>query len=169
MDLTGLEGKVFDLETQNCYNAVQAFYRLNFGIELRDYPCPGHWWEQGLDLYRDLAGQEGFQLVQDPPSRWQAGDVILMAIDASVANHCAVLLPNGKIYHHLYGQLSCVTSYGGLFRNTTVAVYRHPDVQVHQRPKERVELESLLPPHVRRRLEISRTGEAPEGPAGAGA
>jgi cell wall-associated NlpC family hydrolase len=123
-----LEGLEFNIETQNCYTILRAFYRDNYGIELTDYACPTDWWTKGLDLYHRLAEDEGFQIIMDHPRHWRPGDVILMAIESPTGNHCGILLPGGKMLHHLVGQRSLVTSFGGMFRNTRVATYRHKDV-----------------------------------------
>lgn len=148
-----LEGLTFDQEKQHCYTILRSFFFDNFGIELTDYACPTNWWKADLDLYSKLAPSEGFYPVDDHPRDWRPGDVILMAIEASTGNHVAVLLDNGRILHHLVGQRSCVTSYGGMFRNTTVGVYRHKDVPVVPPAEELVNVRDLLPPHARHRLE----------------
>lgn len=145
-------GKSFDQARQNCYTLVRDFYRLNFAIELADYACPTDWWHAGLDIFRDLAWSEGMRLVDEPPHAWRAGDVIVMAIGAAVGNHLAVLLPGNRIIHHMAGQLSGVTQYGGLFRNNTVAVYRHPGVSLPA-PSGTLSLAEVLRPHARRKLE----------------
>lgn len=165
--LIGLE---FDIERRNCYSLVRDFYRDNFEIELTDYPCPTDWWERGLDLYWRLAPEEGFYPINEPHRNWRGGDVIVMAINSSSGNHVAVVLDNGRLLHHLVGQLSTETNYGGLFRNTTVAVYRHREVANRVRPEHLVDIRSVLPPHVKRRLEElerARGAAAPEADAGA--
>jgi len=147
-----LIGIQFDIEKSNCYQLLRKFYRDNYSIELSDYACPTSWWEHEMDLFAALADDEGFEIITSHPNHWKPGDVIIMAINSSRGNHCAVLLDNGKILHHLYGCLSTVTPYGGTFRNTTVGVYRHKLV-----PKElaesTVDIRELLPLHVRRRIE----------------
>lgn len=156
--LLGLE---FDIERQNCWTIVRQFYRANWDIQLPDYPCPTDWWAKGLDLYASLAAQTGFDIIHDHPRDWKAGDVIVMAIQSSTGNHAAVVLDNGNILHHLVGQRSVVTSYGGLFRNSTVGVYRYRDLPktstVHT-----VQFRELdLPPHVRRRVEAIEEARSP--------
>lgn len=153
MIIEPLKGRAFDLETANCYTLVRDFYRLNYGIDLSDIPCPGPWWNQGLDIYPAIAVAEGFQPITVHPSEWRPGDVIMMAIQARVGNHLAVLLPNSHILHHMFGQLSSETMYGGLFRNNTLAVYRHTKLmRADPKPTSIVDLESLLPAHVKSRL-----------------
>lgn len=148
-----LEGLEFNIEKRNCYTLVRDLYRDNYDIELPDYPCPTDWWDKGLDLYVRLAPENGFYPIHEHPRDWREGDVIVMAIQSSSGNHVAVVLDNGNILHHLVGQRSRVTSYGGLFRNTTVAVYRHREVAKRTPEKHTVDIRELLPPHVSRRLE----------------
>lgn len=147
-----LIGLDFDIEKRNCYTLLRDFYHDNFDIELTDYPCPTDWWDKNLNLYWQLAPEEGFSPLHAPHRLWLGGDIVLMAINATVGNHLAVVLDNGEILHHLVGQRSCVTSYGGMFRNATVAVYRHKDVT--RTPSElTIDFKSVLPPHIVRRLE----------------
>ena len=164
--LLGLE---FNQENRNCYTLLRDFYRDNFGIELPDIACPTNWWNHGLDLYGQLAVRNGFSVVNENPRDWLPGDVIVMAIGSSTGSHIAVVLDNGNILHHLVGQRSTVTSYGGLFRNTTVAVYRHRDVP-KESAVEGIDFKDLdLPPHVRRRLEaIQEARDSAEAEAAAG-
>jgi cell wall-associated NlpC family hydrolase len=123
-----LRGKEWDQDHQHCYTTLRDFYSHNFDIELTDYPNPTNWWKSGLDLYTTLSDREGFYLIGNHPKDWQTGDVIVMALDSSVGCHVAVVLDNGKILHHVYGHRSTVGTYGGRWRNNTVAVYRHKDV-----------------------------------------
>lgn len=148
-----LEGLAFDMDHQNCYTLLRSFFKDNYGIELTDYACPTNWWNYEMDLYSKLAQEEGFDIVHEHPRDWRPGDVIIMAVQAAVGNHCAVLLDNGRILHHVVGQLSAVTPYGGMWRNTTVAVYRHRGIPLQKAAENLVHVQEFLPPHVRRRLE----------------
>jgi cell wall-associated NlpC family hydrolase len=51
-----------------------------------------------------------------------------MQIHASVPNHGAVLLEDGKILHHVIGRLSCRDIYGDYWRRVTVHVIRHKEL-----------------------------------------
>lgn len=153
-----LVGLPFDLDKQNCYQLLRAFYRDNYGIELTDYACPTNWWNGGMDLIMKLSSEEGFSPVNDHPRLWRPGDVIVMAVQSRVGNHVAVLLPDSKILHHLYGQLSCITPYGGTFRNNTMGVFRHH--LVPPPTEELVDFRDLLPAHVQRRFAALPDGGA---------
>ena len=140
------------MEKQNCFTTFRAFFKDVFEIELGDYACPTQWWSNGLDLYRTIASEEGFLPVSRNPREFEPGDAIVMAIESTVGNHIGVILDNGKMLHHLVGQRSSITNYGGMFRNTTVGVYRHEGVK-RKVPEVTVDIRTLLPPHIRRRIE----------------
>lgn len=148
--LLGIE---FNMADRNCYTLLRDFYRDNFDIILNDYPCPTNWFSSGLDLYNVLASTEGFDLINSHPRDWRPGDVIIMAIQSSTGSHAAILLDNNHILHHLVGQRSCVTAYGGMFRNTTVGVYRHRDVPDTTKTIINQDLRDLLPDNIRRQFE----------------
>lgn len=147
-----LLNKEFDYGKVDCYSLARDFYRDNFGIDLKNYAHPTNFWDEGINLFMDNFYSEGFRVVDEHPSDWRPADAILMAIGSSIANHCAVLLPGGKILHHMPNRLSRVEDYRGLYRNTTVAVLRHKDVTIPQ-DEETVDLMSLLPSHIKRKLE----------------
>lgn len=141
------------LGKQDCYSTIQAFYRDNFNLQLRNYARPNDFWDHGLDLYIDNFRSEGFKIVNDHPKDWRPGDLILMAIRAPLANHAAILLEDGQILHHLYGCLSTIESYNRpLFRDTTVAVIRHPAVQAKAPPTTLLDLKEVMPDAVRSRI-----------------
>jgi cell wall-associated NlpC family hydrolase len=157
------EGIDFEMERQNCYQLVRRVYKESYGIELPDVPSPTDWWERGFSLFSEHADTFGFDPVHSHPRDWQEGDVLVIAVASSVGNHTAVLLDTGEILHHLVGQRSCVTSFGGMFRNGLVGVYRHRDVKpIPPSEVQTVELKDLLPRHVRRRLEIAAAAQGVE-------
>lgn len=156
MDYSALQGLEFEERSQNCYSLVRSFYKDMFAIDLRDYANPRSWWDYGDSLFMDNFHAEGFQVVDGGVRDLQFGDVVVMAIAASVGNHVAVVVDGGRILHHMVGQRSCVTSYGGLFRNTTVAFLRHPLVSL---PEVTVEFRNFLPDHVERKIKDLENSE----------
>lgn len=148
-----LLGKDFDMHRQNCLHTVRGFFELNSpNIRISDWACPEEWWLNGLDLFRDLALEEGFKLFDGPPSEFQVGDVPLMALGSTVGNHIGVIVPNNRMLHHMMGTRSCVHSYGGSFRNNTVAVFRHPAFSF-EHVKTTATISELLRPYERSKLE----------------
>lgn len=163
--LDGLEGRDFVHGTVDCYSVIQDFFFLNFGLKLPDFARPNNWWEpdengQHLNLYMDGFHEAGFSLVHEHPRNWRPADVILMAILSPVANHGAVLLPGERILHHLVGQRSCVESYNRpLFRDTTVAVLRHTQVDGRALVEQHeIDVRELVPQRVLNQLEELRQG-----------
>lgn len=144
--------KQFNLQTQNCHTSLRALFRDNWGIELSDIPCPVDFNERRMNLYAPLASSEGFDVLHCHPRDYRPGDVFLMAIQSPHGNHVGVLLEDGRMFHHLYGQISGVTNYGGMFRNNTVGVYRHRDVPQNVVDEAQVDLLALLPPSVRKKI-----------------
>lgn len=149
--LLGIE---FEMAQRNCYTLLRDFYRDNYGIVLPDVANPTRWWEHGLDLYASIAPRIGFTVVEGGPREWKPGDVILMAIRSSVGNHVGIIVDGGRMLHHQVGQRSAVTTYGGMYRNNTVAAYRHSDVAAKSPRPSTVDVRTLLPEHVVRKLEL---------------
>lgn len=124
-----LLGRKFIHGKQDCYEAVRDFYRDNYGIELTPYARPDGWWEQGLDLYNQHYANEGFRAIDCHPRDYRPGDLFLYAIRSKVANHAAVNLGDGYIFHHFYGRFSTRELAVGLWApSNAVAVLRHKDV-----------------------------------------
>lgn len=126
----------------DCYGLIRRVYSEIFSIQLRDYARPDNWWNypELYNLYMDNFEDEGFRLVDSDIQRvWELGDVILMAIQSVKPCHAAIYLGNGKILHHFYGRKSSIENYCRIWKNTTVAVIRHRDLQF-DKPIERVEL-----------------------------
>ncbi|PZP71761.1 NlpC/P60 family protein [Methylorubrum populi] len=162
----GLLGRPFQHGVSDCYSLMRDFYRINFGIDVPDIARPNNWWEpdaegKHLNLYLDHYSWAGFSIMTSMrPLDWRPGDVILMAIRSSVANHGAILLPDGKIIHHLAGYLSQIEPYSRpLYRDTTVAILRHPEVdpdKLHQETE--IDAWELVPKRIRDQLEDARQG-----------
>lgn len=118
-----LEGRQFVLGYADCWSLIREWHKRQ-GVELKDYSVDRHWWEQGENLYMDNWHAEGFREVTEP----RPGDMVMMQVSASVVNHAGILLEDNQLLHHLYGQLSCKTPYGGYFRDRTIKIVRHKDL-----------------------------------------
>jgi cell wall-associated NlpC family hydrolase len=160
----GLLGREFKHGEQDCYSFMCDFFKLNYGLEFPNVARPDNWWEpnaetgEQLNIYMDGYRKLGFGLVDGGPRTWLPGDVLLMAIRSPVANHGAILLPGEKIAHHLLGQTSCIEPYNRpLYRDTTVAVLRHPKVDGNAL-LEHVEIDAwdLVPERIRQQLQEAR-------------
>ena len=120
-----LKGMQFSHGERDCYEILRDFYADNFGLTLSAYARPDGWWDKGMNLYMEHVYAEGFIQIEDHPLHWRPGDLILMAIRSPVANHSAIWLGQNQILHHFIDRLSNVEMYRGLWKNTTVGVFRH--------------------------------------------
>lgn len=163
----GLLGREFKHGESDCYSLMRDFYRMNFGIEVPDLARPDNWWEpdgegKHLNLYLDHYQWAGFSLITSlNPRDWLPGDVILMAIRSSVANHGAILLPGEKIIHHFHSNLSQIDPYSRpIWRDNTVAILRHPEVDGSKLVEEtEIDAMELVPQRIRDMIEDSRQGQ----------
>lgn len=153
MDLKydGLIGRQFQHGKTDCYDLIRTFYEMNFGLKLRNYARPDDWWDLGFDLYREAFHDEGFRVLNCHPSEYQIGDVFLMAVRSTTANHAGVLVENNKILHHLWGRRSLIEPYRGLTRNTTLMVLRHKDIVI-EKNHEKIDVMEYLPDAVRQKI-----------------
>lgn len=101
-----LIGREFAFGVLDCYSLIKDWYQREQGIELPEFERRDNFWKaQGhqIDLYAQYE-KAGFAEVTD--GSLKVGDVPLMQIRASFANHAGVYIGYGQILHHLYGQLS---------------------------------------------------------------
>lgn len=130
-----LLGRPFVLGSQDCYGLIMDWHK-QFDIHLTDFRLPRPWWEEedGPNLYVDNYEAVGFQLVE----QMTPGDMVVMQIQASKPNHAGILLPDGYMLHHLYGQLSCRDFFGSYFRDRVALVgeklfvTRHRDLPAYE-------------------------------------
>ena len=119
-----LVGRGFVLGHADCWSLIMDWHKRQ-GVELKNYSVERPWWESGEEnLYLDNWYAEGFREVDDP----RPGDMVLMQVSAPVVNHAGILLEDNQLLHHLYGQLSCKTPYGGYWRERTALIVRHKDL-----------------------------------------
>jgi cell wall-associated NlpC family hydrolase len=152
IEYQNLVGREYVAGRVDCYAIIRDFYQQNFGIELPNYARPSGFWNADINLYMDRYYKNGFRVIDVHPSEYQIGDVILISYLSKFPNHAAVLVENGQILHHFTNRLSTVDTYKGIWRNNTTAVMRHKDVVLEQ-PQELVDITTLLPPSVRRKID----------------
>lgn len=146
-----LLGRQFKQGTADCYALGRDFYKLNFDIDLPNVARPTDFWKADLNVFGKHYHALGFRVLDVHPSEWRPGDVAMMAFRTKYVNHCGVLLPEGKILHHLYNTISRTDDYNGTWRNITMYMLRHKDVKVEQ-VTETVDMMDLLLPSIRERL-----------------
>lgn len=124
-----LVGVPFVFGTHDCLSLFRAFYRENFGIEIRNYARPEDWDAEKLDLMRLCYEREGFDMITDWKTKdLRPADVLCVAIGESNPNHFAIYTGKETIVHHLYGRLSSEDPFREFWRNQTCFLLRHPDV-----------------------------------------
>lgn len=118
-----LIGRPFVLGYTDCWGLIMSHFRQTHGIELPDYRVDYPWWESGKEnRYMDNWYECGFR---EFSGDLLPGDLIIMQVQAPVANHAGVLLAEGMLLHHLYGRLSQRVPYGGYWRDRTVKALRY--------------------------------------------
>lgn len=124
-----LLGRPFVLGVQDCWGLMMDWHAMQ-GVVLPDYRVDHHWWEivGGPSLYVDNWRAAGFIEVDNPTP----GDMVVMQIQADKPNHAGILLPDGHLLHHLYGQLSCREFFGSYFRDRVRLTLRHQDLKPAQ-------------------------------------
>lgn len=101
-----LIGREFWFGVLDCYSIIKDWYKRERSVELPEFARRDDFWKPRgnlVDLYSQYA-QAGFAEVTD--GSLQIGDVLLMQIRATFANHAGVYIGDGQMLHHLYGQLS---------------------------------------------------------------
>jgi proteasome lid subunit RPN8/RPN11 len=126
-DVPPLLGREFVHGSVDCYSLIRDWYRLERGVDLPDFERPDAWWDDGKsNLYLDNFAKAGFTDVGQE-AELQSGDVVLMQIRSrnGVPNHAGVYLGDNVLLHHMYGQLSRRTVWGGMWAHSLRTVLRY--------------------------------------------
>ena len=142
-------GQPFQMGTTDCYGLMRDYYAQEFGIILPNFARPDDFWLYDMDLYLPRYRKLGFEVLNGAPRH---GDIILMAVASTHANHCAIVMDDGQILHHMYGRLSTIEPYKSLWRNLTVGIFRHPDVPAPSQSSGTLDLLDILSPSKRKRI-----------------
>jgi proteasome lid subunit RPN8/RPN11 len=107
----------------DCYSLIRDYYDQVLSIELPDFPRDHEWWNKGEDLYVQNFAKAGFV----EATNLKKHDVVLMMVRAKVTNHAGVYLgdEDGRIMHHLFGQLSKRDLYAGFWHDRKTHILRH--------------------------------------------
>jgi len=122
-----LLGREFSHGVLDCYTLVRDWYRLERDVTLPDFERKDSWWEDGVSsLYVDNYQAAGFKNL-GPDAELEIGDVLLMQIRSKngVPNHAGVYLGDGVFIHHMHGQLSGRTVWGGMWLHCLRGVLRY--------------------------------------------
>ncbi|WP_153135182.1 C40 family peptidase [Paraburkholderia agricolaris] len=122
-----LIGRQFVHGVHDCYDLIRSYYQLERGVMLPDFERPDNWWDDGVsNLYLDNFDKAGFvDMGQD--AEIEVGDVLLMQIRSKngAPNHAGVYLGDNVLLHHMYGQLSGRTVWGGMWAHCLRTVLRY--------------------------------------------
>lgn len=109
-----LEHRRFIYGVYDCWEAARAWYWQEAGRRMGKHPRDYGWWlderHPQFDLYARSFAAEGFEpLPEGAPL--QRGDGLLMTMGqgSKCANHGAVYLGDGMIYHHILGRPSWIS------------------------------------------------------------
>lgn len=122
-----LIGRAFVLGSYDCWGLMVDWHKMQ-GVDIPHYDDRPRtaWWESGENPWytEENIAAAGF-IMQDKPT---IGSMIFMQVSAPTVNHVGVIVPDGQMLHHLYGQLSGRTPYGGFWRDRTWWICRHKDL-----------------------------------------
>lgn len=120
-------GRVYDIYKANCGTLAAEYLNDAFGagIQIDDFvEVTTRAMDHGT-LYLDpFLASIGFLPTAQPGA---VGDLLLIGGRYSIG-HCAVIVENGKILHHMADRLSCIEPYKNLWIGATVAAYRHKEM-----------------------------------------
>lgn len=125
--ISPLIGRQFENNKQDCRNIILDCYMLA-GIELPDQSTYEFEWFEHSNLYEEGLARCGFEKIpfdEEP----QLGDVILIKVGASFANHAGVYLGDQMMVHHSESRLSARVPYDGFWLNSTHSIWRHSEWQ----------------------------------------
>lgn len=117
-----LVGRVFSHGSMDCYTLMRDAYHL-CGIRLPEFEREDNWWCTGAELYLDNMAATGFYQV--PVEQAQPGDVFLIHLGSSAANHAAVYLGEQMILHHPPNHFSRRDPFSGFWARYLHSVWRH--------------------------------------------
>jgi proteasome lid subunit RPN8/RPN11 len=122
-----LLGRQFVHGVHDCYDLVRSYYQLERGVTLPDFERPDDWWADGVsNLFLDNFQKAGFEDMGQIADL-EVGDVLLMQIRSKngVPNHSGIYLGGNVLLHHMYGQLSGRTVWGGMWAHSLRTVLRY--------------------------------------------
>ena len=124
-----LEGKAFDLGTQDCFGVVIGFFKLNFDIDIPNFARPNDWNPAKDNLIDKLYKQAGFEKL-DVDENWppRPADILVCTVGGSVPNHLVVYLGQNEILHHKDGMFSGKETMRPAWKRYTSYILRHPQV-----------------------------------------
>lgn len=119
-----LIGRKWVWAISDCWTLVRDWYQEEWQLELPDWERPVSFAEfEAAPMFDGCWESAGF--VEVELKDMQPGDALLMALENSKLNHCAIYLGDQLILHHVRGRLSSRDLYGGYYLKSTGRVLRH--------------------------------------------
>lgn len=124
-----LLGREFQNQTQDCrVLCLDAYMLAGLDIDQSQLRYDFDWFEQGKNLYEQYLVKADFECLSDEADI-QLGDVVLLQVGSSVANHAGIYLGNQMMLHHSLGRLSSRVPYDGAWLQQTHSIWRHKQWQ----------------------------------------
>lgn len=118
-------GRKWDWVHQNCYDLLRDWVLTTFSYRMNEFYLSSEsaWQTEDVGYVANLPS-EGFKRID--PANLQENDIILMQVETQYPNHVGILVdgPKNLMLHHLAGQLSQQSIYGGHWRKATHSVWR---------------------------------------------
>jgi len=106
-----LEGRPFCHGIFDCFALLRSWWWQKQNRLFPDFVRQDRWWEKGENLYVDHFRQYGFVEMKGLSlSEAKAGDIFTFKLDFKTEQHALVYNGDGRVYHHMPGQLSTVTA-----------------------------------------------------------
>jgi proteasome lid subunit RPN8/RPN11 len=122
--ISPLIGRQWVWGVSDCWTLARDWYKQEWDLELRD-------WSRPVDpqafarepMFERCFEETGF--VDVTGSQIEIGDLLLISLQYSQLNHCAVYVGSQMILQHTGGRISSRDIYGGYYQKNTGRVLRH--------------------------------------------
>ncbi|TNH06619.1 C40 family peptidase [Testudinibacter sp. TR-2022] len=118
-----LLGRTFVNQAADCLSLCRDAYMLS-GQDFPQFDYTFDWYEKGEQSYIDGLAKYGFERLADSQDL-QLGDIVMMQVGSSVANHAGLYLGDQLLLHHSPNQLSRRVIYGGYYLQVTHSIWRY--------------------------------------------
>lgn len=129
-----LKTRTFRYGVTDCWSYIRDYYKINLGINLKDYAREWDFWKNGNDLYTTNLNDAGFYKIDDIKNI-KPNDIFLCNYRSRIPNHGGIYIGDGLISHHMTSRdaidISRHPSTEPLHRhrNHISAVYRFKDFE----------------------------------------
>ena len=152
-DYKHLEGRKYVDGKQDCYGLMINYYQDLYGLTLRNFARPSRFWDdEKFDLIGDMLLEDRWNVMGFSFRTLEVGDALAFGIRSDSPNHLGIYVGNGMILHHLYGRLSKSESLNASWGGKVLICARHKDLK---QTSEKIDVLTILPPHVKRTLRIN--------------